>query len=92
MTAKTALPFNVDLEASVEKVADYNQKVVETSKDLTGRVLDSYEMTALRIADFQDTAGERSNVKWISVAASKQAHLTRELTSAYTSAARGLLK
>ena len=37
-------------------------------------------------------AGEATNVEWISTAASAQAGVTRELTKAYASAARDLLK
>ena len=54
--------------------------------------LDLYEKTLNSIADYQDKVGEQSQVEWVTTIANAQANFTRELATAYSSAARSLLK
>jgi len=75
-----------------EKVLEYNEKALETGKKLTGSFIESYEKAALGVAEFQEKVAAASTVDWVATAASAQAGLTRELTKAYTSVARELVK
>jgi len=81
-----------DFEQVSERVREYSDKTVDASKRLSGTVVDTYEKYVLTLADAGQKAGEATNVDWISTAASAQAGVTRELTRAYASAARELLK
>ncbi len=81
-----------EFEQVGERVREYNDKAVDASKRLSGTVVDSYEKYVLTLADAGQKAGEATNVEWISTAASAQAGVTRELTKAYATAARELLK
>ena len=81
-----------DLEQVTERVREYNDKAVDTGKKLSGTIVDTYEKYTLTLADVSQKAADATNVEWISAAASAQAGMTRELTKAYASAARELLK
>jgi len=81
-----------DFEQVSERVREYNDKAVDAGKRLSGTFVDTYEKYVLTLADAGQKAGEATNVDWISTAASAQAGVTRELTKAYASAARELLK
>ena len=81
-----------DLEQVTERVREFNDKAVDAGKKLSGTIIDTYEKYALTLADARQKAGEATNVEWLSTAASAQAGMTRELTKAYASAARELLK
>jgi hypothetical protein len=90
--ATTQTKTTDDFEQVSERVREYNDKAVDASKKLSGTFIDSYEKYALTLADASQKAGAATNVGWISTAASAQAEVTRELTKAYASAARELLK
>jgi uncharacterized hydantoinase/oxoprolinase family protein len=81
-----------NLEDAVQKMRAYNERLVETGKTLTGNVIDTYEKTALGVADFQDKAAGAANANWIVEATSTQTGLTRDLTKAYVGAVRQLIK
>ena len=83
---------NGSFDQASEKVLAYNEKVIETSKKLTGSAIDSYEKAALGVAELQKKVAAVSNVEWVKSVASAQADLTRDLTSAYATAARELIK
>jgi hypothetical protein len=83
---------DTSFDEATEKLVSYNEKVVETSKKLTGTAIDAYEKAALGVADLHEKVAGASNVEWVTSVASTQAGLTRDLTKAYTSAARELIK
>jgi hypothetical protein len=91
-TATTQTKPAEDFEQATERVREYNDKAVDAGKKLSGTLVDTYEKYTLTLADASQKAGEATNVEWISAAASAQAGVTRELTKAYASAARELLK
>ena len=64
----------------------------ESTKKAGNTYLDAYEKTVNSIADFQEKLGEQSRVDLVSRIASAQANLTRNVGTAYSSAARSLLK
>ena len=91
-TQTTTKNTNDDLEQVSERVREYNDKAVDASKKLSGTIVDSYEKYVLAFADAGQRAGEATNNEWFSTAASAQAGMTREVTKAYASAVRDLLK
>jgi hypothetical protein len=90
MTTQTKTPLNASFDEAAEKVQLYNEKILESSKKLTGSAVDSYEKAAVGVADFHEKVGGASNIDWIATVASAQAGLTRELTKAYAAATRDL--
>ena len=79
-------------EAAADRVREVNERIIESSKKAGHVYLDLYEKTLNSIADYQDKVGEQSQVEWVTTIANAQANFTRELATAYTSAARSVLK
>jgi hypothetical protein len=69
-----------------------NERIVSSSKKAGTATLDTYERTLLSVAEVTETVGAASQVEWISTVAQAQADFTRDLTEAYTSSTRALLK
>jgi hypothetical protein len=88
----TQTKSNGAIDDVTEKLFEYNEKALETGKKLSGTYIDSYEKAALGVAEFQEKVAAATNIEWVATAASAQAGLTRELTNAYTSVARELVK
>jgi hypothetical protein len=88
--SKTAANENV--EAAAERIREVNERIIESSKKAGNVYLDLYEKTLNSIADYQEKVGEQSEIEWVTTVANAQANFTRELATAYTSAARSLIK
>ncbi|MEA2448805.1 MAG: hypothetical protein QOG63_737 [Thermoleophilaceae bacterium] len=87
---KKAADRNVD--ATADRIRDLNERILESSKKAGNTYLDVYEKTLNSIADYTERVGENSQVDWVKTVTDAQADFTRQLASAYTSAARSLLK
>jgi hypothetical protein len=83
---------NENFEVAAERVRDLNERIIESSKKAGNVYLDMYERTLHSIADYQEKVGKDSNVDWVKTVTDAQANFTRELTDAYTSSARTMLK
>ncbi len=83
---------NENFEAAAERVRDLNERIIESTKKAGNVYLDMYERTLHSIADYQEKVGKDSNVDWVKTITDAQANFTRELTEAYTSSARSMLK
>ncbi|MEA2428036.1 MAG: hypothetical protein QOF37_1664 [Thermoleophilaceae bacterium] len=83
---------NRTADDAAERIRDLNERILESSKKAGNTYLDIYEKTLNSIADYQEKAGEQSQVDWVTTMANAQADFTRQLTSAYTGAAREMLK
>jgi hypothetical protein len=90
--SQTKQSANENVEAAAERIRDLNERIIESSKKAGNAYLDIYEKTLNSIADYQEKVGERSQVDWVSTIANAQASFTRDLASAYSSAARSLIK
>jgi hypothetical protein len=66
--------------------------VTDLTKRVNAAYLDNYEKVAIGAADLQEQAAQASDVKWFKVLGTANAGLQRELTQAYTTAARQLVK
>jgi hypothetical protein len=72
-------------------VNDFSEKAVENGKKAGSAYLDSYEKVVLTLADSYEKAGSATKIDWIETVASAQAGLARDITKAYTTAARELI-
>ena len=88
--SKTTANDNVD--AAAERIREANERIIESGKKAGGIYLDLYEKTLNSIADYQEKVGEQSRIEWVTTIANAQADFTRELATAYTSAARNFIK
>jgi hypothetical protein len=81
-------PVIESVETAAERVAELNEKAVVNGKKAGAAYLSSYEKAVLSLADSYEKAAGATNVEWIANMATAQADFSREVTKAYTSAAR----
>ena len=89
---KIAAPFDIDFDASVERVRGLNENMVAAVKPTGAVSLDSYEQTVTTLLDLSQKAADSTKVDWVSALAKSQASIISEVTNTYTSAVRDLLK
>jgi hypothetical protein len=80
------------LEAVAQRVRKLNERIIEESKSAGETTLTAYEKALKAIASSIERGPGKSDVEWISALATTQARFIRDVTEAWTSAARGMLK
>jgi hypothetical protein len=90
-TQDKSQPAGDTIETAAERLAELNEKAAANSRKATTAYLTSYENAVVSLADTYEKAAGASRVEWVSSVASVQADFTRELTKAYTAAARELV-
>jgi hypothetical protein len=91
-SAQTATAPDARLEAVAQRVRKLNERIIEAGKEAGEATLSSYEKALKAIASTLERGPGRSDVEWISALATTQAKFIRDVTNAWTSAARGMLK
>jgi hypothetical protein len=91
-SAQTATAPDARLEAVAQRVRKLNERIIEAGKEAGEATLSSYEKALKAIASTLERGPGRSDIEWISALATTQAKFIRDVTNAWTSAARGMLK
>jgi len=81
-----------NFEEAAKRIRDLNERIIEQGRKAGLTYLDSYESTLNRLADFEEKVGQAGQIDWITELANAQAAFIRDVTAAYTRAARELLK
>ncbi len=80
------------LEAVAQRIRKLNERIIEEGKSAGESTLASYEKALKAIAGSLERGPGKSEIEWISSLATTQARFIRDVTAAWTSAARGMLK
>jgi hypothetical protein len=80
------------LEAVAQRVRKLNERIIDESKSAGEATLTAYEKALKAIASSLERGPGKSDVEWVSTLATTQAKWIRDVTTAWTSAARGMLK
>jgi hypothetical protein len=80
------------LEAAAERVRKLNERIISAGKQTGETTLASYEKALKAIAGAVERGPGASDIDWISQLATTQAKFIRDVTQAWTSAARDMLK
>ena len=80
------------LEAVAQRVRKLNERIIDESKTAGEATLTAYEKALKAIASSLERGPGKSDVEWLSSLATTQAKWIRDVTAAWTSAARGVLK
>jgi len=80
------------VEAVAERIRKLNERIIEASKGAGEVTLTSYERALKTIASSLERGPGSSDVEWISNLATVQAKFIRDVTAAWTSAAREMMK
>jgi hypothetical protein len=80
------------VEATVERIRELNEQILDAGKKAGGAYLSAYEQALQSIADYQDQVAKQTDVEWVSTIVDAQARFTRELTKVVVSTGREFLK
>jgi hypothetical protein len=80
------------LEQAAERLRKLNERIIKAGKEAGETTLSSYEKALKAIATTIERGPGRSDVDWISNLATTQAKFIRDVTTAWTDAARKRLK
>jgi hypothetical protein len=80
------------VEAAAERIRELNERIIDTGKRAGRGTLDIYESTLKAVADSLERGPGSSDIEWVSSIATAQANFIRDLTKAWSSAARKALK
>ena len=87
----TATETTRNLNQPTERVVQLNQRFVEARKGTGNLYLDGYEKFVEGVTSFQQKLAEQSQNDAVKSVVATQADVTRQMASAYTSAARALI-
>jgi hypothetical protein len=87
----TATKTPRDLNDATEQVAQLGERFVDAGKRAGNLYLDSYDKLVDGVTSFQQQLAERSQNDAVKSVVETQIDMTRQLASAYTSAARKLI-
>ena len=90
--AQAASAAEARVEAVAQRVRKLNERIIDESKSAGEATLTAYEKALKAIAASLERGPGKSDVEWISTLATTQAKWIRDVTAAWTSAARGMLK
>lgn len=80
------------LEATAERLRKLNERIIEVGKQTGENTLASYEKALKAMASAVERGPGSSDIDWISHLATTQAKFIRDVTEAWTAAARKMLK
>jgi hypothetical protein len=75
-----------------QRIRRLNERIIDAGKEAGEATLSTYEKALKSIASTLERGPGKSDVEWISTLATTQAKFIRDLTDAWMSAARGMLK
>jgi hypothetical protein len=75
-----------------QRLRKLNERIISAGKDAGETTLSNYEKALKAIASAVERGPGSSDVEWISNLANAQAKFIRDVTNAWTSAARDVLK
>lgn len=81
-------PITDSVETAAERAVELNEKAVANGKKAGAAYLSSYEKAVLSAADSYEKAAGATKLEWLATVATTQADFAREITKAYTTAAR----
>lgn len=91
-TQRAAAEAMATAEATIGRIREVNEKLIETAKASGHVALGSYEKALQSMLDFQKQMANASQVEWLNTLATTQVQFVQDLSDAYTRAARELLK
>jgi hypothetical protein len=80
------------LEATAERLRKLNERIINVGKQTGESTLASYEKALKAMASAVERGPGSSDIDWISNLATTQAKFIRDVTQAWTAAARDMLK
>lgn len=87
-------PLGVDFshcEEAAQRIRELNERLIASTKAAGNTTLDAYEKALQSMVDFEEKVAGASQLEWVTALAQTHATFVRDVSSAYTKAARELL-
>jgi predicted RNA-binding Zn ribbon-like protein len=91
MTTPTTDP-SATVEQSAQRIRELTEQFIDAAKNGGNAALDAYENALQSLVDFQNRAAGASQLDWVSSIAQAHAKFVQDVSAAYVSAARDMLK
>ena len=92
MGANAAADMTAASEQAVQQIRELTERFIEAGKKSGMQSLDAYEKSLRSLVEFQERAAGASQLDWVSSIATAHARFVQEVSSAYVSAAKEMLK
>ena len=79
-------------EEAIKRIRDLTERFIESAKAAGQQNLDAYEQSLRTLVEFEERAAGASQLDWVSNIAAAHAKFVQDVSAAYVSAARDMLK
>ena len=79
-------------DEAVQRIRDLTERFIDAAKKAGNQSLDAYEQSLRTLVEFEERAAGASQLDWVSSIAAAHAKFVQDVSSAYISAAREMLK
>jgi hypothetical protein len=83
---------NAAAEEAVQRIRDLTERFIDSAKSAGNQSLDAYEQSLQTLVEFQEKAAGASQLDFVSSIAAAHAKFVSDVSAAYVSAARNMLK
>ena len=77
---------------AARRIRELTERFIESAKAAGNQSLDAYERSLADLVEFQERAAGASQLDWVSSIAAAHAKFVQDVSAAYVSAAREMLK
>jgi hypothetical protein len=77
---------------AAKRIQDLTDRFISSAKTAGNQSLDAYEQSLRTLVEFQERAAGASQLDWVSSIAAAHAKFVSDVSTAYVSAARDMLK
>jgi hypothetical protein len=92
MPGDVAAQMSGATEEAVQRIRDLTERFIEAAKTAGNQSLDAYEQSLRTLVEFEERAAGASQLDWVSSIAAAHAKFVQDVSTAYVSAAREMLK
>lgn len=79
-------------DEAVQRIRELTERFIESAKAAGNQSLDAYEQSLRTLVEFEEKAAGASQLDWVSNIAQAHAKFLQDVSAAYVSAARNMLK
>jgi predicted RNA-binding Zn ribbon-like protein len=92
MGADAAAGMTAATDEAVQRIRELTERFIQSAKSAGNQSLDAYEQSLRTLVEFQERAAGASQLDWVSSIAAAHAKFVSDVSAAYVSAAREMLK
>jgi predicted RNA-binding Zn ribbon-like protein len=92
MSTDAAANASAATDEVVRRIRELTEQFIDSSKAAGNQSLDAYEQSLRTLVDFQEKAAGASQLDWVTTLAQAHAKFVSDVSAAYVSAARTMLK